>query len=74
MFVTYCEKHKVLLVVLPNAVINPGAVMVHFPYAAFTNTEQKQTKNKTSLACETLKCKTFSELLQQQGQTCCSAK
>lgn len=35
---TYCEKHKVLLVVLPNTVIDPGAVVVHFPYAAFTNT------------------------------------
>lgn len=35
---TYCEKHKVLLVVLPNTVINPGAVVVHLPYAAFANT------------------------------------
>lgn len=35
---TYCKKHKVLLVVLPNTVIDPGAVVVHFPYAAFTNT------------------------------------
>lgn len=35
---TYCEKHKVLLVVLPNTVIDPGAVVVHFPYAAFANT------------------------------------
>lgn len=35
---TYCEKHKVLLVVLPNTIIDPGAVVVHFPYAAFANT------------------------------------
>lgn len=43
---TYCEKHKVLLVVLPNTVIDPGAVVVHFPYAAFTNT----VKEPASLA------------------------
>lgn len=35
---TYCEKHKVFLVVLPNAVIDPGTVVVHFPYTAFANT------------------------------------
>lgn len=50
---TYCEEHKVLLVVLPNAVIDPGTVVVHFPYAAFTNTKQGKIK---SLACETLMC------------------
>lgn len=47
-FLTYCEKHKVLLVVLPDAVINPGAVVVHFPYAAFANTEQEKKQNKFS--------------------------
>ncbi len=38
MYCTYCEKHKVLLVVLPDTVIDPGAVVVHLPYAAFANT------------------------------------
>lgn len=35
---TYCEQHKVLLVVLPNTVIDPGTMVVHFPYATFANT------------------------------------
>lgn len=66
---TYCEKHKVLLVVLPDAVINPGAVVVHFPYAAFANTEQE--KNKTSSARGTMKFKASGELLQQLGRILC---
>lgn len=40
---TYCEKHKILLVVLPNTVIDPGTVVVHFPYAAFANTVKEAT-------------------------------
>lgn len=34
----HCEKHKVLLVVLSNTVVDPGTVVVHLPYAAFANT------------------------------------
>lgn len=36
--VTYCEKHKVLLVVLSHTVIDPGTVVVHLLYAAFAHT------------------------------------
>lgn len=74
---TYCEKHKVLLVVLPDAVINPGAVVVHFPYAAFAHTDQgnkkkKRKKRKASLAWRTMKFKTSGKLLEQQGQISCN--
>lgn len=41
--VTYCEKHKVLLVVLPNTVIDPRTVMVHLPYAPPAHTEQQRS-------------------------------
>lgn len=57
-FWTYCEKHKVLLVVLPNTVIDPGAVVVHFPYAAFANTEQERAR----LAARTVTFKTSEKL------------
>lgn len=35
---TYCEEHKVLLVALPDTVVDPGTVVVHLSYAAFANT------------------------------------
>lgn len=36
--VTHREEHKVLLVVLPDAVVHPGTVVVHLLDAAFAHT------------------------------------
>lgn len=43
---TYCEKHKVLLVVLPNTVVDPWTVVVHLPYTSFTHTVNPRVKLK----------------------------
>lgn len=37
---TYCKQDKVLLVVLADAVIDPGTVVVHLPNTPLTNTER----------------------------------
>jgi len=34
---TYSEEYKVLLVVFPDAVVDPGAVVVHLPDAPLTD-------------------------------------
>lgn len=34
----HCEKHKVLLVIFPDTIVYPRAMMIHLPYTAFTNT------------------------------------
>lgn len=39
---TYCKQYKVLLVILSYAVIDPGAVMVHFPNAPLANAGRTQ--------------------------------
>lgn len=39
---TYCKQYKVLLVILSYTVIDPRAVMVHFPNAPLANTERTQ--------------------------------
>lgn len=44
MLYTYCEKHKVLLVVLPDTVVDPWTVVVHLPYASFTHTVNSKVK------------------------------
>ena len=31
------EKHKILLVIFPHTIIDPRAMMVHFPYAPLTD-------------------------------------
>lgn len=36
----YCKQDEVLLVVLPDAVVDPGTVVVHLPDAALTDTER----------------------------------
>ncbi len=38
-FNTYCEKHKVLLVIFPDTIVYPRAMMIHLPYTALTNTK-----------------------------------
>ena len=37
---THSEEYKVFLVALPNAVVHPGAVVVHLLDTAFTYTEK----------------------------------
>lgn len=39
---TYCKQYKVLLVILSYTVIDPRAVMIHFPNAPLANTERTQ--------------------------------
>lgn len=34
----HCEKHKVLLVIFPDTIVNPRAMMIHLAYTALTNT------------------------------------
>ena len=34
----HSEEHKKPLILLPHAVVHPGAVMIHFPNASFANT------------------------------------
>lgn len=40
---THSEEHKVLLVVLPDTVVDPGTVVVHLFDAAFTHTMDTHT-------------------------------
>jgi len=38
-FKTYCEKHKILLVIFPDTIVHPRAMMIHLPYTALANTK-----------------------------------
>jgi len=38
MLYTYSKKYKIFLIVFTNAIVDPWAMVIHFPYTATTNT------------------------------------
>jgi hypothetical protein len=49
---THCEEHKILLVVLSDTVVDPGAVVVHLLNAALAHTLDGHTHTHTHTRLE----------------------